>query len=88
MISCLPGSAIDLVWPMDKIISTFEYEGIPGHVLLSTVTFVDRDGKTELMERSVFQTLEDRDGMLKSGMEGGVKETTDRLTELLAALQK
>jgi hypothetical protein len=36
--------------------------------------------------RSVYQTVEDRDGMLASGMEEGVFETMDRLAELLAKL--
>jgi hypothetical protein len=35
----------------------------------------------------VFQTVEDRDGMLKSGMEEGVYETMDRLAELLGELK-
>ena len=62
---------------------TFEYEGIPGHVLLETVTFEDRGGKTTLTDQAVFQTVADRDGMLKSGMEEGAAETMDRLANLL-----
>ena len=75
------------VWPIDKIISTFEYEGVPGHVLLWTVTFEGQNGKTVLTESSVFQSVEDRDGMLKAGAEGGMKESTDRLAALLATLK-
>jgi hypothetical protein len=37
-----------------------------------------------MTERVVFQTVEDRDGMLQEGMEEGVFETMDRLAELLA----
>jgi hypothetical protein len=33
---------------------------------------------------SVFETVEYRDGMLKSGMEEGAVETWNRLAELLA----
>jgi len=32
---------------------------------------------------SLFQTVEDRDGMLKSGMQEGWAESMDRLEELL-----
>ena len=35
---------------------------------------------------SLFHTTEERDGMLGSGMEGGLNETYERLDELLARL--
>jgi uncharacterized protein YndB with AHSA1/START domain len=54
-----------------------------GHVLLEICTFEDIDGKTKLTEKSVYESVEDRDGMLKSGMEEGTKETMDRLAELV-----
>ena len=72
----------DITLP-ERLIYTFEWEGMPGHVLLETVTFKDQDGKTRLTDISVFQTVEDRDGMLQSGMEGGAAESMDRLAELL-----
>jgi uncharacterized protein YndB with AHSA1/START domain len=65
------------------VISTFEYEGTPGHVLLETVTFKEEDGKTKMIDTSVFQSVEDRDGMLKTGMEEGSSESMERFTELL-----
>ncbi|HYP39948.1 MAG TPA: SRPBCC family protein [Chloroflexia bacterium] len=73
----------DVVSP-DRIVSTFEFEGVPGHVLLATMTFEEQDGKTKLTDASVFQSVEDRDGMLQSGMEGGASESMDRLDEYLA----
>jgi uncharacterized protein YndB with AHSA1/START domain len=45
--------------------------------------FEDHNGKTRLMGTSLFQTVEDRDGMLKSGMQEGWAESMDRLEELL-----
>jgi len=69
------------------IIDTFEFEGMPGHVSLETCTLEEIGGKTKMIGRSVYQTIEDRDNMLKSGMEEGVFETMDRLAELLAKLQ-
>ena len=66
-----------------RFVQTFEFEGMPGHVLLEICTFEDIDGKTKLTEKSVFESIEDRDGMLKSGMEEGAKETLDRLAVLV-----
>jgi len=67
-----------------QLVRTFEFEGTPGHVLLETVTFEDLGGRTNLIDQSVFQTAEDRDAMLRSGMEEGAAESMDRLAGLLA----
>ncbi len=71
-----------------RIVRTFEWEGMPGHISLETATFEEREGRTYLTAKSVFETVEDRDGMISGGMEEGVKETYDRLAELLEKLQK
>lgn len=71
------------VVPLERIVHTFEFEGMPGHVSLETSVFLEKDGKTTVTSRSVFQTVEDRDGMMKSGMEEGVFESMDRLAGLL-----
>ena len=68
-----------------RVVYTFEWEGLPGHVLLETVTFEEQDGKTQMTDSSVFQSVADRDGMLRSGMESGAAESMDRLDEYLAA---
>ena len=65
-----------------RIVYTFELEGLPGHVQLGIVTFEELNGKTKLTEKSVFESVGDRDGMLKSGMEEG-SEIMDRLAELV-----
>jgi uncharacterized protein YndB with AHSA1/START domain len=70
------------------IIGTFEYEGVPGHVALETETFEDLGGRTRVVGTSVFPTLEDRDGMVQSGMESGVIDSTERMVEVLAELQQ
>ena len=70
--------------PPERLTYTFEFEGMPGHILLETVTLEEQDGKTKMTDQSVFQSVEDRDGMLQSGMEAGVIELMDRLAELLA----
>ena len=67
-----------------RLVYTFEYEGEPGHVSLETVQFEDQNGKTKLIDQVVFQSVEDRDGMVASGMEGGAQESMLRFDELLA----
>ncbi len=67
----------------ERIVDTFEFESTPGHVSLETATFEEQDGKTKLTVKSVFQSVEDRDRMVASGMEEGVAETYDRLAELV-----
>lgn len=74
------------VQPEERIVQTFEYDGYPGHVSLDSATFEDiGGGRTRLSMHSVFQLQEDRDGMIASGMEGGLSEGFERLDELLAA---
>ena len=75
------------VAPPERLVSTFEFEGMPGHIAIDAAQFDERDGKTTLTVTSTFTTKEERDGMLQSGMEGGANETWDRLAELLARLQ-
>jgi uncharacterized protein YndB with AHSA1/START domain len=68
----------------NRLIYTLEFEGLPGHVLLDTVIFVDAgDGTTVLTDQSVFQSVEDRDGMLKGGMEKAASDSMERLEALL-----
>lgn len=74
--------------PPGKIVWTFEFEGMPGHVSVETLTLDEQDGKTKLTATSVFDSVEDRDGMLESGMQEGAVETWDRLAELLEELKK
>ena len=70
----------------ERVVSTFEFEGMPGHVLLDTLTLEEHDGKTRVIDSSVFQSVADRDGMLQSGMEAGATESWDRFAELLKTM--
>ncbi len=72
--------------PPERVVQTFEWEGMPGYVCLETATFEDLGERTKLVTTSLFYTTEERDGMLGSGMEYGVNETYARLDELLARL--
>jgi uncharacterized protein YndB with AHSA1/START domain len=73
--------------PPERIVWTFEWEGMPGHISVDTLTLEERDGKTTITATSVFDSVEDRDGMLHSGMESGAAETYDRLDEYLEVLK-
>ncbi|MHB8193004.1 MAG: SRPBCC domain-containing protein [Bellilinea sp.] len=70
-----------------RIVNTFEYEGVPGHVSLESLRFDEIDGKTVLNGLSVFQSVADRDGMAQTGMESGMTELMDRLEALLVKEQ-
>lgn len=79
------------VLPPERIIGTFEFEGLPesGHVILQTLKLESLPGnRTRIIDQSVFQSVEDRDGMLQSGMEIGVNESYQQLDELLEELKK
>lgn len=71
---------------VEGIVQTFEYEGSPGHVKLDTTTFEEHDGKTLLRTVSSFQAVDDRDAMVTSGMERGLRDSGERLESLLATL--
>jgi len=72
--------------PPEYITWTFEWAGMPGHVGLEKYVFEEHAGKTTLTSTGFFNTLEERDGVIASGMEAGANESADRLEELLATL--
>ncbi len=75
--------------PSEKIVQTFEWEPMAGHISVETGTLSDLPGgRTLFTTRSVFASKEDRDGMVESGMEGGLRETYDRFDEVLVELVK
>jgi uncharacterized protein YndB with AHSA1/START domain len=75
------------VTPPERIVQTFEWEGVPGHVIIETVTFEELGDRTKVTTTSLFHTTEERDGMIASGMEGGLTESHERLAELLAVAE-
>jgi uncharacterized protein YndB with AHSA1/START domain len=75
------------ITPQDRIVQTFEWDGMPGYTILETAEFVDLgDGRTKVQNTSLFYTSEERDGMLNSGMEGGLNESYAALDRLLATM--
>ncbi len=64
---------------------TFEWDGMPGHVVVETAEFEDLgDGRTKVVSTSVFHATEERDGMLSAGMRTGLDQSYAALDRLLA----
>jgi uncharacterized protein YndB with AHSA1/START domain len=81
------GKFLEVVEP-EKLVNTFAVEGMfDNKALVETHTFEERDGKTFYKSVSRFDSIEDRDGMITTGMEEGANESMDRLEELLEDLQ-
>jgi len=72
------------VTPPERLVQTFEWDGMPGYPAINTATFEDLgDGRTKVVSLSQFFTTEERDGMLNSGMEGGLNQSYEALDRLL-----
>ena len=75
------------VTPPSRVVATFEWDGMPGHVIVNTTELFDMgDGRTRLTTVSLFHTTEERDGMLHSGMEGGLSQSYEALDRVLEKL--
>jgi uncharacterized protein YndB with AHSA1/START domain len=75
------------VTPPERVVQTFEWDGMPAYVIIETMTLEDLgDGRTKLVTISLFHTADERNGMLQSGMEGGLNESYAALDRLLAKL--
>lgn len=70
--------------PPERLIYTDGYEGLPGHEAIVTLVFDERDGTTTIVSTSRYQSIEDRDAHIASGMQQGMTETLDRLARHLA----
>jgi uncharacterized protein YndB with AHSA1/START domain len=74
--------------PPERIVQTFEFDGMPGHISVDTLVLEELDGRTRMTVTSVFASPEDRDGMLQSGMEKGASESYDRLAAYLRTMRR
>mgnify|MGYP006323239537 FL=1 len=68
-----------------KIVQTFNFVMEPQPpASLDSVEFVELDdGRTRLIANTTFESKEQRDGMVQSGMEKGMTESFERLEEIL-----
>jgi uncharacterized protein YndB with AHSA1/START domain len=72
--------------PPERVVNTEGWEALPGHEHLVTTTFDERDGKTTVTSHLLYESKADRDGHLQSGMESGMRESIERLGELVGTL--
>jgi uncharacterized protein YndB with AHSA1/START domain len=77
------------VEPPSKLVWTFGMENMFfGKTLVETHTFEEENGITHYRSVSVFDNVEDRDGMVASGMEEGMRHGFTVMDEILAELTK
>ena len=71
----------------ERLVQTFEWDGMPGYVAIETTTFEELgEGRTRVVTVTLFHTVEERDGMLEHRHGGGPqRRATPRWTRLLAA---
>ncbi|MBK9489383.1 MAG: SRPBCC domain-containing protein [Haliscomenobacter sp.] len=70
----------------ERIIQTAELEGLPepGHVILEAMLFETLpENRSKLIIHDVCLSVEDRDAMIRSGMEGGLAKIFNQLDDLL-----
>jgi uncharacterized protein YndB with AHSA1/START domain len=73
------------VVPPERLSQTFEWDGMPGYVAVTTSAFEDLgNGRTKVTSTTLFHTTEERNGMLRSGMEDGLNESYAALDRLLS----
>ena len=72
------------VRPDEVIVQTFTFEGVPDGVALERAEFEALDNnRTRLTVTSLVASFQERDAILASGMERGVREGYEKLDELL-----
>jgi uncharacterized protein YndB with AHSA1/START domain len=74
--------------PPHRFVATerFDEAWYPGESLI-TITFAEKDGETEMTTTMRYESTAARDGVLKSPMEGGVKQSYDRLAAIVEKAQ-
>lgn len=73
--------------PPHRLVQTFNFEPLgPGHASVETAVLETVEaGKTRLTVTAVYKTLADLNGSVEGGMEGGARETWQRLADLVVA---
>lgn len=74
--------------PPERIVLTqiFDVEPYSRSEAVVTIVLTEQGGRTTLRATMRFQSVEERDGMIRSGMEHGAAESYDRLADLLQEL--
>jgi uncharacterized protein YndB with AHSA1/START domain len=69
----------------ERLVYTEVYEGYPEAGALTTVTFIEEDGRTSATMLVEHETQEHRDMHVESGMEDGLQDALDLLEQLAIA---
>jgi uncharacterized protein YndB with AHSA1/START domain len=80
------GEFREIVAP-ERIVQTFEFEGMPGQVAVETLVFTEQDGRTVLTSVTRFDTTAQRDGMVETGMAQGAAESYAALDRHLSTMR-
>ena len=78
------GEFLEIAAP-ERLSQTWRFDGVPSESV-ETMVLEERDGVTTMTNTAVYATVEERDGMLRSGMEDGATATMDALETLLEEL--
>ncbi len=73
--------------PDERIVSTEVFEGMPDAEALNILTLTESGGRTLLSLLSEHRSREIRDGVIDSGMEGGMQESMDALESVAVSLR-
>lgn len=72
-----------------SLAQTFEWDGAPGHVSVTTVHFEELDSATtRVVEDTMFMTTEDAEAMLSEGMLEGAAQGYEALGRLLGSMRE
>src|SRR3984893_13549214 len=73
--------------PNERIVNTEVFEAMPEGEALDIVTFTEVDGRTTVTILMQLASQEERDTVIKSGMEAGMQEQMDHLEQIAASLR-
>lgn len=76
-----------IVDPPQTLAMTFEFEPMPGHILLQTIQFEAVGQQTRMIAIAKCDSKTDRDGMVQAGMENGARQSYEHLDTLLEELR-
>lgn len=75
------------VTPPERLVYTERFNDDPEKEALVTLTLTEQNGRTTLHSTALYRSADDRDAVLRMGVEQGAAQTMQRLADHLATLQ-